>query len=150
MALGVDATLLYALGRLTPEPTGTELGLDTPYNTRLHAGLPPERARVVTARSFGRTATAGDGEERHATHELPRPAGARPTTGEPNPGAQSDDLSALSSRRRTGCSVSLTMGRLRGQAPGPPASRTGRRRGRRRFDRAGVGRRWLGLSRRVG
>jgi UPF0755 protein len=41
MALGVDATLLYALGRLTPEPTGTELGLDTPYNTRLHGGLPP-------------------------------------------------------------------------------------------------------------
>lgn len=41
MPLGVDATLLYALGRLTPEPTGTELGLDTPYNTRLHGGLPP-------------------------------------------------------------------------------------------------------------
>ena len=41
MPLGVDATLLYALGRLTPEPTGTELGLDTPYNTRLHAWLPP-------------------------------------------------------------------------------------------------------------
>ena len=41
MALGVDATLLYALGRLAPEPTGTELGLATPYNTRLHAGLPP-------------------------------------------------------------------------------------------------------------
>jgi uncharacterized YceG family protein len=40
-ALGVDATLLYALGRLTPEPSGSELGLDTPYNTRLHAGLPP-------------------------------------------------------------------------------------------------------------
>ena len=41
MPLGVDATLLYALGRLSPEPTGTELGLDTPYNTRKHAGLPP-------------------------------------------------------------------------------------------------------------
>ena len=41
MPLGVDATLLYALGRLTPEPTGTELALDTPYNTRKHAGLPP-------------------------------------------------------------------------------------------------------------
>ncbi len=39
--LGVDATLLYALGRLSPEPTGTELGLDTPYNTRKYAGLPP-------------------------------------------------------------------------------------------------------------
>ncbi len=41
MPLGVDATLLYALGRLSPEPTGTELGLDSPYNTRKHAGLPP-------------------------------------------------------------------------------------------------------------
>jgi UPF0755 protein len=41
MPLGVDATLLYALGRLSPEPTGTELGMDSPYNTRKHAGLPP-------------------------------------------------------------------------------------------------------------
>jgi UPF0755 protein len=41
MPLGVDATLLYALGRLTPEPTAAELGLNTPYNTRTHVGLPP-------------------------------------------------------------------------------------------------------------
>ena len=41
MPLGVDATLLYQLGRLSPEPTGTELGLDTRYNTRKYAGLPP-------------------------------------------------------------------------------------------------------------
>jgi UPF0755 protein len=41
MPLGVDATLIYALKRLTPEPTAAELTLDTPYNTRLHAGLPP-------------------------------------------------------------------------------------------------------------
>jgi UPF0755 protein len=41
MTLGVDATLLYALGRLTPEPTAAELVLDSPYNTRTHAGLPP-------------------------------------------------------------------------------------------------------------
>ena len=39
--LGVDATLLYALGRLTPEPTAAELNLDSPYNTRRHGGLPP-------------------------------------------------------------------------------------------------------------
>ena len=39
--LGVDATLLYALGRLTPEPTAAELLLNSPYNTRTHAGLPP-------------------------------------------------------------------------------------------------------------
>lgn len=41
MPLGVDATLLYALGRLTPEPTFQELQLNSPYNTRNHAGLPP-------------------------------------------------------------------------------------------------------------
>lgn len=41
MPLGVDATLLYALGRLSPEPTGTELAMDSPYNTRKHTGLPP-------------------------------------------------------------------------------------------------------------
>ena len=41
MTLGVDATLLYALKRLTPEPTAAELLLNSPYNTRTHAGLPP-------------------------------------------------------------------------------------------------------------
>lgn len=41
MSLGVDATLLYALKRLTPEPTAAELGLNSPYNTRLYGGLPP-------------------------------------------------------------------------------------------------------------
>lgn len=41
MPLGVDATLLYALGRLTPEPTYAELQSNSPYNTRNHGGLPP-------------------------------------------------------------------------------------------------------------
>jgi UPF0755 protein len=41
MTLGVDATLLYALGRLTPEPTYAELQLSSPYNSRTHPGLPP-------------------------------------------------------------------------------------------------------------
>ncbi len=41
MTLGVDATLLYALGRLSPEPTAAELNLNSPYNTRTHSGLPP-------------------------------------------------------------------------------------------------------------
>ncbi len=41
MPLGVDATLLYGLGRLSPEPTFGELSMDNPYNTRKHAGLPP-------------------------------------------------------------------------------------------------------------
>ncbi len=41
MPLGVDATLLYYLGRLTPEPTYAELQLNVPFNTRKHPGLPP-------------------------------------------------------------------------------------------------------------
>jgi len=41
MPLGVDATLLYGLGRLSPEPTGTELAQPNVWNTRQHAGLPP-------------------------------------------------------------------------------------------------------------
>jgi peptidoglycan lytic transglycosylase G len=41
MPLGVDATLLYALGRLSPEPTAAELNSDSPYNTRKYTGLPP-------------------------------------------------------------------------------------------------------------
>jgi peptidoglycan lytic transglycosylase G len=41
MPLGVDATLLYGLGRLSPEPSGTELAQNNIWNTRKHAGLPP-------------------------------------------------------------------------------------------------------------
>ncbi len=41
MSLGVDATLLYGLGRLTPEPSFDDLKSNSPYNTRNHAGLPP-------------------------------------------------------------------------------------------------------------
>jgi UPF0755 protein len=41
MTLGIDATLLYD----DPTPDGqlssADLEADTPYNTRLHAGLPP-------------------------------------------------------------------------------------------------------------
>lgn len=39
--LGVDATLLYPLGRLSPEPTFAELQSNSPWNTRKHVGLPP-------------------------------------------------------------------------------------------------------------
>jgi UPF0755 protein len=41
MSLGVDATLLYGLGRLSPEPSFDELKSTSPYNTRNHTGLPP-------------------------------------------------------------------------------------------------------------
>ncbi len=39
--LGIDATLLYGLGRDAGELTQSDLETDTPYNTRQRAGLPP-------------------------------------------------------------------------------------------------------------
>jgi len=47
MSLGVDATLLYALKRLTPEPTAAELGLNSPYNTRLYQASRPARSATL-------------------------------------------------------------------------------------------------------
>ncbi len=47
MVLGIDATIYYALAQREGiaaygrELTASELGLDSPYNTRLHGGLPP-------------------------------------------------------------------------------------------------------------
>jgi uncharacterized YceG family protein len=39
--LGIDATLRYALNDFTKPLTATQLALNSPYNTRLHQGLPP-------------------------------------------------------------------------------------------------------------
>jgi UPF0755 protein len=41
MTLGIDASILYGLGRTSGVLHASELAKDTPYNTRLHAGLPP-------------------------------------------------------------------------------------------------------------
>jgi len=41
MRLEVDATVLYALGRHKSLVTYSDLGVDSPYNTYRHAGLPP-------------------------------------------------------------------------------------------------------------
>jgi uncharacterized YceG family protein len=41
MTLGIDATLRYALNDFSQPLTESQLSLDTPYNTRLHHGLPP-------------------------------------------------------------------------------------------------------------
>ena len=41
MTLGIDATLRYALGDYTQALTASQLADPTPYNTRLHHGLPP-------------------------------------------------------------------------------------------------------------
>ena len=41
MTLGIDAAILYGLGRTSGVLHQSELAKDTPYNTRLHTGLPP-------------------------------------------------------------------------------------------------------------
>ena len=41
MALGIDATVLYALGERKQELTTSDLAVDSPYNTRVVTGLPP-------------------------------------------------------------------------------------------------------------
>lgn len=41
MRLDIDATVQYALGRWKPELTASDLAIDSPYNTRRFAGLPP-------------------------------------------------------------------------------------------------------------
>ncbi len=42
MPLGIDATIRYGLGIPGTRPlTKAELAKDSPYNTRLHTGLPP-------------------------------------------------------------------------------------------------------------
>jgi UPF0755 protein len=39
--LGIDASVLYGLGRTSGSLTKSDLATDTPYNNRLHTGLPP-------------------------------------------------------------------------------------------------------------
>jgi UPF0755 protein len=39
--LGIDATVDYALGHHVAQLTQSDLAIDSPYNTRLHTGLPP-------------------------------------------------------------------------------------------------------------
>jgi uncharacterized YceG family protein len=41
MPLGIDATIRYALNDFTAPLTEAQLHIDSPYNTRLHAGLTP-------------------------------------------------------------------------------------------------------------
>lgn len=41
MPLGIDATIRFATGNYTRPLTESELAVESPYNTRTHAGLPP-------------------------------------------------------------------------------------------------------------
>jgi UPF0755 protein len=41
MSLGIDATVIYALGERTDQLTRSNLEIESPYNTRRYPGLPP-------------------------------------------------------------------------------------------------------------
>ncbi|MDH3397677.1 MAG: endolytic transglycosylase MltG, partial [Acidimicrobiia bacterium] len=41
MVLGIDATVIYAVGQRGKSLTQSDLDIDSPYNTRKFAGLPP-------------------------------------------------------------------------------------------------------------
>lgn len=50
--LGIDATVLYGLGRASGELTRSDLDTETPYNTRLVPGLPPTPISLVSEASL--------------------------------------------------------------------------------------------------
>ncbi|MDQ3963462.1 MAG: endolytic transglycosylase MltG [Actinomycetota bacterium] len=60
--LGIDATVLYALGEHKDTLTVSELAIDSPYNTRLYAGLPPTPIGAPGSESLEAAAEPAPGE----------------------------------------------------------------------------------------
>jgi UPF0755 protein len=60
--LGIDAALLYGLGRTGGELTKSDLATDTPYNTRLHPGLPPTPIGLPSRASLEGAINPPDGD----------------------------------------------------------------------------------------
>jgi UPF0755 protein len=50
--LGIDATILYGLNKRAGDLTQSDLQTDTPYNSRLHPGLPPTPISLVSEASL--------------------------------------------------------------------------------------------------
>jgi UPF0755 protein len=61
MMLGIDATVSYALGEHKTSLTETDLAVESPYNTRLVAGLPPTPIGAAGEESLDATAHPADG-----------------------------------------------------------------------------------------
>jgi UPF0755 protein len=61
MPLGIDATISYALGEHKTSLTVSDLAVDSPYNTRLVAGLPPTPIGAPGAASLDATAHPATG-----------------------------------------------------------------------------------------
>ena len=61
IALGIDATVIYALGEHKTELTVSDLEIDSPYNTRKVAGLPPTPIGAPGFASLAAAANPADG-----------------------------------------------------------------------------------------
>jgi peptidoglycan lytic transglycosylase G len=62
MRLDIDATVLYALGEHKEVLTNTDLAVDSPYNTRRVAGLPPTPIGAPGAGSLEAAVNPADGD----------------------------------------------------------------------------------------
>ena len=60
MVLGIDATVIYALGERGKSLTQSDLEVDSPYNTRKFAGLPPTPIGAPGRRSLEAAAAPAD------------------------------------------------------------------------------------------
>lgn len=60
--LGIDATVLYGLGRVSGELTASDLETETPYNTRLVQGLPPTPIALPGEESLAAAIDPPDGD----------------------------------------------------------------------------------------
>lgn len=62
MKLEIDATVNYALGEHKNELTVSDLAVDSPYNTRLYAGMPPTPIGAPGATSLEAAVAPADGD----------------------------------------------------------------------------------------
>jgi len=60
MVLGIDATVIYALGERGKSLTKSDLEVDSPYNTRKYAGLPPTPIGAPGRKSLEGAASPAD------------------------------------------------------------------------------------------
>ena len=62
MALGIDATVIYALGEHKQSLTQSDLEIDSPYNTRRNTGLPPTPIGAPSLASLKAALSPAEGE----------------------------------------------------------------------------------------
>ena len=62
MALGIDATVIYALGEHKQSLTQSDLEIDSPYNTRRFPGLPPTPIGAPSLASLEAALNPADGD----------------------------------------------------------------------------------------